>query len=127
MIDKVIFILVAQGIGDHLFQGPKLDKMKRNRLKYLLAHTGLYSIALIPLSYFMLGFETMTATYFFLLNFGLHAIVDFFTGKIKKRYWQKNENAYFSVAAIDQLVHITIMLLTYLYFATSSLNLQAIS
>ena len=127
MIEKVIYILIAQGVGDHLLQGPQLDKWKRDSLKYLLAHTALYSIALLPLSFFLLGFDTTTAAYYFLVNIVLHAGIDFFTGELKKRYWQKNEKAYFSVAGIDQLAHIVIMLLTYVYFATGSLNLQAIS
>ena len=126
MVVKVIYILIAQGIGDHLLQGPNLDKWKRDSLAYLLAHVALYSIALVPLSYFLLEFDTITATYYFLVNFLLHIVVDFFTGKLKNRYWKKNEQAYFSVAAIDQIVHIAIMLLTYVYFATGSLNLQAI-
>jgi hypothetical protein len=126
MLDKVFFILVAQGVGDHLFQGPRLSVKKRDSFAYLMAHTGLYSITLLPLSFFLLGFDTTTAAMYFGVNFILHALVDFGTGKLKKRYWKKNENAYFSVAAIDQLVHIALMILTYVYFATGSFNLQAV-
>ena len=126
MIDKVLYIVLSQGVGDHLFQGPKLDKMKRDKVSYLLAHTALYSITLIPLSYFLLGFNVKTATLYFAVNIILHLFVDFGTGKLKKKYWKKNENAYFTVAAVDQLVHIVIMLLSYVYFATGSFNLAAV-
>ncbi|MCF8331660.1 MAG: DUF3307 domain-containing protein [Bacteroidales bacterium] len=127
MIEKVLYIILTQGVGDHLFQGPNLSKMKQDKPVYLLAHTALYSIALIPLSYFFLDFSFKIATWYFGINFILHILVDFGTGKLKKKFWKKNESAYFTVAAVDQLIHIVIMLLTYVYFATGSFDLSAIS
>lgn len=117
MIDKVLFIIVAQGVGDHLFQGQSLDKQKRHSIKWLIIHTLLFSVALLPLSFFLLGFDTQTALMYFGVNLVLHAAVDLGTGKLKGKYWKKNENAYFTVAAADQLIHISIMLLAYAWFA----------
>ncbi len=117
MIDKVLFIIIAQGVGDHLFQGPKLDRKKGSSMKWLIAHTLLFSVALLPLSFFLLGFDTQTALLYFVVNLALHAAVDIGTGRLKEKYWNKNENAYFTVAAADQLTHISIMLLSYAWFA----------
>lgn len=125
-MEKVFFILIAQAVGDHIFQGPGLKKRKQTSLAYLLAHTGLYSIALLPLSFFLLGFEPKTALYYFAVNIVLHGLVDLGTGKLKTAYWSKNESVYFSIAAIDQIVHIALMLITWVYFTTGSFNLTGL-
>lgn len=114
------------GSENHVFQGPRLKNHKRTSLTYLLAHVSLYSIALLLLSFLLLEFEPITAVYYFAVDFILHGLVDFVTGKTKAKFGGNNENVIFSISAVDQIVHIALMMITYIYLATGSFKLPGI-
>jgi hypothetical protein len=114
--------------GDFLLQGSGLSKQKASKFSYLLLHVGIYTCLFIVLSPVLLGLTFMQGLIFSLINGGLHLVIDFFIGKIKLMFWQKNENKYIAAISFDHFLHIIILITTYILMYPeafrSSLNLS---
>jgi hypothetical protein len=101
--------------ADFVLQGSRLSKLKASKTFSLLIHVGIYMAFFILLSPFLLGLTFMQGLVFSLINGAAHLIIDLITSKLKKLYWGKNEGGFFAVISFDQILHITILIATYLY------------
>ncbi|HNX87530.1 MAG TPA: DUF3307 domain-containing protein [Paludibacteraceae bacterium] len=101
--------------ADFILQGNRLYKLKASKTGFLLAHVGIYTIFFIVFSPLLLELTFVQGLVFSAINGGAHLIVDFFTSKFKKLYWQKNEAKYIAVISIDHVLHISILMGTYIY------------
>lgn len=111
---KIITIILIHLIGDFFLQGSKLSTNKSSKMLSLLQHVGIYTLTLIILSPLWLGLTIYQGLEFSLINGVLHLIVDYITSKKKLRFWSQNENRYITVVGLDQVVHILILIVTYL-------------
>jgi hypothetical protein len=111
--------------GDFLLQGSTLSKLKATKFYYLLAHVGIYTVFFIAVSPMLLGLTFMQGLIFSLVNGVLHLVVDFVTSRLKKKYWDLNETKYLAVVSFDHIIHIIILISSYLimYPEASKLNL----
>jgi len=110
---RIIILLLIHLIGDLFFQGSKLSKLKASKITALLEHTGVYTLVLIICSPLWLSLTILQALLFGLVNGVLHFLVDHFTSKMKRKYWKVNEERYFTFVGIDQILHIAILIITY--------------
>lgn len=106
MIIDIILIIWLHTIGDFVFQTRYIGNNKSKNIMVLAAHCLLYAIPLCVIS-----FE------FAIINGLLHLPVDFTSSKLTKYFYfkKKNEYMFFTTIGIDQAVHFTILLLTYIY------------
>ena len=111
---RILILVLMHIIGDFFLQGTKLSKRKIAKLPALLEHTGIYTATFIILSPLLLSLTFVQGLLFSLLNGVIHFVVDFVTGKVKKKYWQVDEEMYFKTIGIDQTLHIIILIVTYL-------------
>ena len=91
---RIIVLVLLHILGDFFLQGSKLSKRKRAKIPSLLVHTGIYTLPFIILSPVLLHLSFLQGLEFSLLNGVLHFGLDFVTGKIKKKYWQVDEDKY---------------------------------
>ena len=111
---RIIAIVLLHILADFFLQGTKLSKRKRFKLPALFEHTGIYTLTFLILSPFLLSLTFVQAVVLSLLNGVLHFGVDFVTGRLKKKYWQVDEDKYFTVSGLDQILHVVILVVTYL-------------
>lgn len=114
MVRIIILILMHAG-ADFLLQGSALSKLKLKNYLYLLAHVGIYTAFFIVLSPVALGLTFKQGLVFALINGGFHLVVDFVTINIKNRFWGKNEAAYIITISFDHIVHIAILICSFIY------------
>lgn len=112
---RIIFLILMHTVGDFLLQGSTLSKLKASRITYLLAHVGIYTVLFIALSPVLLGLTFMQGLVFSLINGGAHLIVDLVTSKLKNKFWEKNEAAYIATISLDHIIHLLILIATYIY------------
>ena len=115
----LLLIFVVHFLGDFVFQSSKMATGKSKSIKWLSIHVGVYAlVALISLVFlgsyyhnFLFGF------YWWITNFILHFVVDFFTSKITSRFWeQKNMRFFFVLIGFDQLLHAICLISTFFIF-----------
>ena len=123
---RIIVLVLMHIIGDFFLQGTKLSNRKRMKLPALLEHTGIYTLVLLILSPLWLSLTLVQGIYFSLLNGVLHFAVDFVTGKAKKKYWQIDEEKYFTAIGLDQTLHIIILVVTYLSLFPGIMNVPTV-
>ena len=111
---RIIILVLMHIIGDFILQGSKLSKRKILKLPALFEHTGIYTATLIILSPLFLSLTFLQSLIFSFLNGVLHFVVDFVTCKVKKKYWEVDEEKYFKTIGLDQTLHIIILIVTYL-------------
>jgi hypothetical protein len=112
--------------GDFLLQGNSMSKLKMSKISFLFAHTGIYTTLFIVLSPFLLALTFIQGLLYSLINGVAHLIVDFITSRSKKHYWEKDETKYIMTISLDHLVHISILILTYIYMFPDALNASVI-
>jgi hypothetical protein len=112
---KIIILLFMHSIADFVLQGERLSKAKATFIGSLLSHVGIYTLFFIVFSPLVLGLTIVQGLVFSLINGSAHLIIDYFTSKLKKKYWKINETKYFTVIGFDHTLHIIILLFTYLY------------
>lgn len=123
---RIIILLLIHLIGDLFFQGSKLSRLKASKIPALLEHTGIYTFILTIFSAIWLSLTPLQSVTFGLVNGVLHFIVDFFTSKLKKKYWSVNEERYFTLVGIDQFLHIVILFITYFSIFPNILDVPSI-
>ena len=101
----------------HMFAGfslqsKKLSKLKAEKIIYLFGHVGLYTLVFIVLSPILLGLTYEEGLVYSLINGVLHFIVDFITGKIKKKV-SNLEAKHTLVVLFDYTLHLLILTITY--------------
>ncbi len=111
---KIIYIIIAHILADIVLQGERMEELKKKRMLYLIIHTCIYTFVLLIASQFIIELTVLNAVLFALFNGALHFVVDYITGKMKGVAWKnKKENLYTSIVAIDHLVHLIILFLSY--------------
>jgi hypothetical protein len=103
-------------------QGSKLSKLKALKLPYLFEHVGIYTLMFLVLSPILLGMTIVEGIIFSLLNEVLHLLIDYFTGRFKTKYFEKDESKYLTAIGVDHTLHLIILISTYIYLFPDALN-----
>jgi hypothetical protein len=101
--------------ADFILQGNRLSKLKAHKLGALFTHVGAYTLFFIAISPLLLGLTFMQGVAYSLINGGAHLLIDFFTSKLKNVYWNDSESRYMAVISADHVLHILILIATYIY------------
>jgi len=109
-------------VGDFFFQGKKMSKLKALKLPYLLEHTGIYTLLFLVLSPLILGLTIIQALIFSLINGVLHFIIDYYTGKLKVKYYGVDESKYITTIGLDHTIHLILLIGSYMYFFPELIN-----
>lgn len=112
---RIIFLILMHAAGDFLLQGSGLSKLKASKTAYLFVHVGIYTAFFIVLCPVLLGLTFMQGLIFSLVNGFAHLIIDFITIKLKNKFWSKNEAAYIAAISFDHILHIGILIASFIY------------
>lgn len=111
----LITIFVMHIFAGFFLQSKRISKLKAEKIRYLFGHVALYTTVFIILSPILLGLTFMEGLFYSLLNGVLHFVVDFLTGKLKRKF-SNNERKRNYVVLLDYTIHLIILVSTYLYF-----------
>lgn len=112
---RILILIIMHIAGDFLLQGKTLSRLKASKITALFAHVGIYTLFFIAISPLLLGLTFVQGLIFSSINGGTHLVIDYFTAKFKKLYWEQNEGRYLAVISIDHILHILILITTYIY------------
>lgn len=112
-MSRIIILILMHIFGDFFLQGNKLSKLKALKMPYLLKHVGIYTGIFIILSPIILGLTILQGLVFSLINGFTHLLIDSITGKYKFKYIETDESKYITTVAIDQTLHIIILIVSY--------------
>jgi hypothetical protein len=100
-----IFIIWLHFTADFILQSEFMAKGKSKSNKILLYHVSIYSIPFI-----------LIGPLYAAVNGALHFVVDYITARMTTKYWeQKRISLFFNVIGFDQVLHFTILMVTYNY------------
>ena len=105
MVNDILLIVWIHFLSDFILQSSyiALNKSKSNLV--LLYHVILYSI---PFLYFGIKYS--------LINLILHYIIDWCTSRITSKLWSlEDKHWFFVVIGLDQALHFTCLILTYIW------------
>lgn len=114
----VFAIIIIHYIADFIVQTDWQAKNKSKSWEALLNHTFIYSAIFGLIMCFILPVESNKhlPTYFFLITFICHTIIDYFTSRwVKKSFEKQDYHLGFVKIGFDQILHYTQLLLTF-YF-----------
>jgi len=101
----LVYVLVIHWVADFIMQTDDMAKGKSSSNKWLLAHTGTYTLVMLA--------ATLSPMYA-VVNGIVHTIVDYITSRISSKLWAKGETHWFFVViGFDQLVHVVTLIATY--------------
>jgi hypothetical protein len=106
----LIILFLGHWVGDYLFQTSKMAQQKRNGIKWLSIHVGVYSMILFIFTLFLLDYKG--AALFTSTNALLHWITDFFTSRLSAKFIEK-PRVFYPVLGFDQLIHTTCLIGTF--------------
>ena len=116
----IIFILHI--FGGFLLQSKRISKLKRENTFYLLQHVGMYTLIFVVFSPILLGLTFWEGLEFSLLNGVLHFVVDFFTGKLKSKLFEKDEFKYHLTVVLDYSLHLALLFITFIWLFPNALE-----
>ena len=103
----VVFLMLLHFCADFLMQTDSMALNKSTHNGWLGLHCLVYSVP----------FALFYGVWFALVNMVIHFGVDFFTSRATTAAWKaKRRQAFFIIIGADQLIHITTLILTFLYF-----------
>lgn len=115
----LITLLIAHWIGDALFQYKKLATEKYRDMWALIAHVMIYTVVMLWTGV-LLEISIPKLQVFLLITFFTHLVIDFITSKITHYLYEKGiyytqplNMGFFSIIVLDQMLHITQLILTY--------------
>ncbi len=123
---RIIILILLHILGDFILQSKRLSILKRTKIPALFQHTAIYTMTFLLLSSLWLSLTFVQGIVFGLLNGVIHLIIDYITGLLKKKYWSINEAKYITIVGLDQVVHIIILIVTYLTLYPGILNVPTI-
>lgn len=107
----LIFILFSHFFSDFYLQSPWMAQNKSENFIALFLHVFVYivgilcGVSLFNLFYPLI-FDTRQLLVFLIFNFSGHFIVDMFTSKINKYFWEKQDyRSFFIGIGLDQFLH----------------------
>jgi len=115
MIKTIFVIFILHVFAGFFLQSNRISKLKREKIRYLLEHVGLYTLVFILLSPVLLGLTIVQGLIYSLINGVLHFVVDYITGRLKVKLINKNEVKYNLIVVMDYTLHLVILLSTYFY------------
>jgi hypothetical protein len=105
MVEDIIILVWLHFLADFVLQSDKIATQKSSSLSALGIHSALYGMIFI-----VAGFQ------YALLNGVLHGIVDFFSSRIAKKFYQEGDrHSFFVTIGADQAIHMTCLILTYFW------------
>lgn len=115
MFKALVLIFVMHIVAGFFLQSKKISKLKRENKLYLFQHVGIYTLFFVIFSPVLLGLTLLQGLVYSLINGVLHLIVDFTTGKFKVKYSEKTNFKYKLIVYIDYTLHLSMLMLTYIY------------
>jgi hypothetical protein len=112
----IFFILTVHWVSDFILQTDDEANRKSFDNKKLIEHTSTYSIVWFwcSLCLYLMGHLPIAILLFAPITFVLHTITDYYTSKINKRLWMKNDpHNFFVSVGFDQLLHYVQLFLTF--------------
>ncbi len=107
-----LYIMLSHFLADFVCQSHEMATKKYNNLNWLLAHVGVYTLVLFLLMWPVVGLYASFS--FAVLNGLAHLIVDFVTSKGTHYFFEKKDyHNGFVVVGLDQLIHVSILFLTF--------------
>jgi hypothetical protein len=119
---KISILVFLHLVADFLLQGSYFSKLKATKITYLLLHVLIYTLLFVILSPLLLSLTFTQGLLFSGINGGIHLVVDFLTSKLKQKFWQKNESIYVAIITFDALIHIAVLIATYIYIFPEAFN-----
>jgi hypothetical protein len=121
-LNYFVILAIIHYIADYLLQSREIADNKSKNIKYLLIHGSEYTLSfglLIALSLvmFMQILPIILVIKYSVINGVIHTIIDFFTSQLSSKFYaKKNYSGFFRVLGLDQLLHITTIILTFNIF-----------
>lgn len=115
-----IILLIVHYLGDYIFQARKDANLKHESLLHMLNHIVTYSsivIIIFTICCFCDGYCNITGYILFIsLNCFSHFVIDFITSNFNYQMWKsQREKLFWCGIGFDQLLHITILYLTFIW------------
>jgi len=121
----IIGILIAHYLADFYYQSREIALKKSDNANVLLLHVAIYTLAFFAFFFvflhylYLIGFLTLLHAFQIaagvtIVNGILHFVIDFFTSKANKYFWQKKEiRGFWLMIGFDQLLHTGLLLFSY--------------
>lgn len=111
----LFLILILHFIGDFILQSDKQSKLKSTDNKQLACHVLTYTITFFSFMW-LVSRSFKFAFIFSVITFVLHFITDYFTSKVVKKLYDKDEiHDMFVVIGLDQLIHYITLIITWAF------------
>lgn len=113
-ISTVLYIILIHFLADFALQTHDQASKKSTSNVWLTYHVSTYSFVWLIAAYML--FESIKLSISFaIITFLTHYLVDYFTSRIGKPFWEKNDyHNGFVVVGADQVVHYICLFATYL-------------
>ena len=106
-IEIVLLLVWMHFIADFILQSDNMAKNKSKSNKWLGFHVMVYGIPFL-----------LFGPLYYLVNTAAHFITDFLTSRVSSKLYKENKiHWFFVVIGFDQAMHITTLLLTYIWLA----------
>lgn len=114
------FIILIHWVADFVLQTDNQAKGKSTSWKWLLSHTGTYSLVWLVVIYFLFPADWnfsqrgLYSVYFAAITFVCHTITDYFTSRLNSRLWKAGKiHEFFVSIGFDQVLHYGQLFLTF--------------
>jgi hypothetical protein len=106
-VSLLLMLLVMHWIADFVLQSHKMASNKSKSNYWLGLHCLVYGILFMIVINPLFGIITGLA----------HFVTDYFTSRLTSHLWEKKEvHNFFVVIGFDQLIHVTTLVFTFIYF-----------
>lgn len=115
MLEKLfLIILVVHFLADFVLQTNWQAQNKAINIQALAYHVLTYSLVWFAMSYAILG-DLGKALFFFVVTYFAHLITDYFTSKLAKKFFDKQDyHNGFKVVGFDQILHYIQLYITFM-------------
>jgi hypothetical protein len=114
MIRNLVIIFVMHFVAGYFLQSKKISTLKREKTRYLFIHVGLYTLFFIVFSPLLLQLTFLQGLVFSLFNGVLHLFIDYYTGRYKNRYFEKDKFNFNLTVVVDYALHLSILMISYI-------------
>lgn len=117
-----VVLAIIHYIADYLLQSREIADNKSKNFKYLLIHGSEYTLTiglLLAVAFVMYVqiLPIILVIEYAILNGVIHTIVDYFTSRLTSKYYAKKDyGSFFKILGLDQLIHISTLILTFNIF-----------
>jgi hypothetical protein len=114
MIKNLVIIFVMHFVAGYFLQSRKISTLKREKTRYLFIHVGLYTLFFIVFSPLILPLTFLQGLVFSLFNGILHLVIDYYTGRYKNLYFEKDKFNFNLTVGVDYALHLSILMISYI-------------